>query len=73
MHSTCPAYLILFDVVIITILGEASNYEVPHYAIFAIQDMSSLSGPNILLSNLESHPYKTTGKIKGLYSLIIMF
>jgi hypothetical protein len=85
MRATCPAHIILLDLIILTILVKSSNYGAPHYAIFP-QSPATLPvlGPNILLSTLfsgnlrssinvrdqVSHPYNTTGKIIVLYILI---
>jgi hypothetical protein len=55
IRATCPAHLILLDLIILIILRESTSYEVPHYAVFAnllslhpslVQIFSSI--PNII-------------------------
>jgi hypothetical protein len=41
LRATCPAPLILFDLIILIILGEDTSYEAPHYAVFS--SLSSLA------------------------------
>jgi hypothetical protein len=83
MPATCPAHLILLDLIIIIFIKNVS-YEASHYAVsFNLITISFLLGPNILLSALfsnafylfyflnvtvqVSYPYKNTGKIMVLY------
>jgi hypothetical protein len=81
IRATCPAYLILLDLITLATFG----CEVHHYAILSIIQLHSLLGPNILLNSLfskilnlsSSHkvrdPYSTTGKITVMYTLIFRF
>jgi hypothetical protein len=56
MCATCPAHLILFDLMTQKCLVKSINYKTPHYAIFFHPPViSSLLRPNILLSTLFSN------------------
>jgi hypothetical protein len=45
MHVTCPAYLILLDLINQIIFGEEyTNLEAPHYVVFSTPITSSLLG-----------------------------
>jgi hypothetical protein len=50
IHATCPAHLILLDLIILLYLEKSTSYEAPHPPV-----ISSLFGPNILLNTLFSN------------------
>ena len=89
IHATCPAHLILLDLITPTLLGEeyislsSSLCSFLHFPV-----TSSLLGPNILntlfpntfslrssfnVSDQVSHPYKTTGKNCSVYLTLYIF
>jgi hypothetical protein len=35
LHATCPACIILLDLIIVIIFGESTSYEALHYAVFS--------------------------------------
>jgi hypothetical protein len=85
IRATCPAYLILLDLIVLIILVR----RVQVMKLLIMQFSPASFGPNILLSTLfsntlslcsslnvrdqVSHPYRTTGKIIVLYILIFTF
>ena len=89
IRAKCPAHLILLDFITRTIFGEqyrSLSFTLCSFLHSPVN--SSLLGPNILLStplsntlrhsslnvsDQVSHPYKTAGKIVGLYILIFIF
>jgi hypothetical protein len=84
MCATCLTLLIILDVITLIDLVKRTNYEAPHALCSLLQPpaTSSLLGPNNLLSTFfpnipylrssptEKDPYKTTGKIMVLDTLI---
>jgi hypothetical protein len=81
MLATCPTHLILIGLIILIILEENKLQSSSLYCFLHPRIISSLFGPNILISlcsslnvrDQVSHPYRTTGKIIVLYVLIFMF
>ena len=89
LRGTCPAHLILIDLITRAIFGEEYRSLSSSLCSFLHSPVtSSLWGPNILntifsntlslrstlhVSNQASHPYKITGKIIVLYIVIFIF
>ena len=89
IRATCPSHFILLDFVTRTILGEEYRSISSLCSFHHSPVTSSVLGSNTLLNTLSSytlslrsflnvsdqvsHPYKTTGKIIGLYMLIFKF
>ena len=89
IRATCPAHLILLDFITRTIFCKEHRSLSSLCSFLHSPVTSSLLGPNILLntqfsntlslrsslnvSDQVSHPYKTTGKIIVLYTLIVKF
>jgi hypothetical protein len=56
MRATFPSHLTLLDFFILILFVEENKlYEPPHYAVFQPPTISSLCGPNILLTTLFSY------------------
>jgi hypothetical protein len=89
MHVTCPAHLILLDLITLTVFVKEYGLWSSPLCNFLHDPSSSLLGQNIFLNTLFSktlslcsspkmrdqvlHPYSTTGKITVLYILIFRF
>ena len=88
IHATCPAYLILLNLITGIIFGEHRSLSSSVYGLLHSPVTSSLLSPNILLSTLfsntlslrftlnvsdqVSHSYKTPGTIIVLYILLFL-
>jgi len=61
VRATCPAHLILLDIIILKYSVKNTGCEVHHYAVFST---IHLLGPNILLNTLFSKTFSFCSSLK---------